>query len=109
MQEKLEYEALILILAIIGLPLCCCAGIGIIPAGIAYFIANNELKKCYERTEPYSNQNNIYTGKIIALVVLILNALLIIRIIYVINVVGLDVIIEQSMEQTRQMMEQYQQ
>jgi len=107
MQEKLEYEVLIYILAIIGLPLCCCAGIGIIPAGIAYFIANNELKKCYERTEPYTNQNSIYTGKIIALVVLILNILLIIRVIYVINVIGWDELMEQSMEQTRIMMEQY--
>jgi len=42
--NKLQYEPLIYILALFGLPLCCCAGMGILPAGIAYFIANNELK-----------------------------------------------------------------
>jgi len=104
MQEKLDYEPLIFVLAIIGFPLCCCVGFGAIPAGIAYFIANNELKKCYERTEPYINQNNIYTGKIISLVVLIINLLYILRVAYVIYTVGWD----ELMEQSREIMEQYQ-
>jgi len=103
MREKLEYEALIFILAIIGLPMCCCAGIGIIPSVIAYFIANNELKKCYDRTEPYTNQNSIYTGKIIALVILILNVLYLIYTFYAIYSIGWD----ELMEQSRVMMEQY--
>ena len=101
--EKLQYEALIFILAIIGLPLCCCAGIGIIPSGIAFIIANNELKKCYNTEITYSNQNNIYTGKIIALVILIINALYLIYTIYTIYTVGWDVLMEQS----RELMEQY--
>jgi len=104
MQEKLEYEPLIFILAIIGLPLCCCAGLGLIPAGIAFFIASNELKKCYDREEPYINQNGIYTGKIIALVVLIINILYLIYTAYAIYTIGWD----DLMEQSRKMMEQYQ-
>ena len=105
MQEKLEYEALIYILAILGLPLCCCLGIGIIPASIAFFIARNELKKCYDRTEPYTNQNSIYTGKIVALVILIINLLYILRAAYVIYTVGWDELMEIGMEA----MERYQQ
>ena len=105
MQEKLEYEALIYILAIIGFPLCCCAGIGIIPAGIAFFIANNELKKCFNREEAYINQNSIYTGKIIALIVLIINVLYLLYTVYTIYTIGWDELTEQS----RELMEQYQQ
>ena len=75
-----------------------------IPAGIAFFIANNELKKCYERTEPYINQNSIYTGKIVALVILIINVLYILRAAYVIYTVGWD----ELMEMGQKMMEQYQ-
>lgn len=104
MQEKLEYEPLIFILAIIGLPLCCCAGVGIIPAGIAFFIANNELKKCYEREVPYVNQNGIYTGKIIALVILIINLLYLVYTAYAIYTIGWA----ELMEQSKEMMEQYQ-
>lgn len=104
MEEKLEYEPLIFILAILGFPLCCCAGIGFIPAGIAYFIANNELKKCYEREEPYTNQNGVYTGKIIALVVVVINILYLAYTAYAIYTIGWDVLMERS----RVMMEQYQ-
>ena len=46
-QDKLQYEPLIYILALLGLPMCCCLGAGLFPAAIAYFIANNELQKCY--------------------------------------------------------------
>lgn len=102
-QEKLQYEVLIFILAIIGLPLCCCLGIGFIPSGIAFILANTELKKCYETDVRYSNQDNIYTGKIIALIVLIINVLYILLIIYRISTVGMD----ELMEQSRIMMEQY--
>ena len=104
MEEKLEYETLIFILAIIGFPLCCCAGIGAIPAGIAFYIANNELKKCYERTDPYVNQNNIYTGKIISLIILVINILYLIYTVHTIYTVGWDELTEQS----KVLMEQYQ-
>lgn len=103
-EKKLEYEVLIFILAIIGFPLCCCAGVGMIPAGIAFFIANNELKKCYDSSEAYLNQDSVYTGKIIALVVLIINVLYLLYTAYTIYTVGWD----NLMEQSREMMEQYQ-
>ncbi|MGB1041796.1 MAG: CCC motif membrane protein [Tenacibaculum sp.] len=102
-KQKLEYTALIYTLAIIGFPLCCCAGFGILPAGIAYFIANTELKKFYENPDGYSNQDTIYTGKVIALVVMIINLLYLAYTAYSIYTIGWD----NLMEQSRQMMEQY--
>lgn len=104
MEEKLQYEPLIFTLAIIGFPLCCCAGIGALPAGIAYFLAATELKKCYERETPYINQNGVYTGKIIALVIVIINILYLLYTVYVIYTKGWDNIMEES----RELMKQYQ-
>lgn len=101
--KQLQYGPLIYILAIIGFPLCCCAGVGVIPAGIAYFIAHTELKKYYEAPDNYSNQDNIYTGKIVALVVVIINLLYLAYTIYQIYTIGWD----NLMEQSRQIMEQY--
>ena len=99
--EKLQYASLIYILAILGLPLCCCAGFGILPAAIAFFIARSELKKYAENPDAYDNQDSIYTGKIIALVVSIINVLYLSYTIYQINNIGWDVLMEQS----RQIME----
>lgn len=103
--KKLQYAPLIYILAIIGLPLCCCAGLGFIPAGIAYYMAQIELKKYYLDPDAYDNQDTIYTGKIVALVVLVINLLYLMITIYQIYTIGWD----NLMEQTRQMMEQYEQ
>ncbi|CAM1352570.1 CCC motif membrane protein [Tenacibaculum halocynthiae] len=103
--KQLQYGPLIYILAIVGLPLCCCAGIGIIPSGIAFYIAHTELKKYYEDPESYTNQDSIYTGKIVALVILIINVLYLAYTAYQIYTIGWDNIMEQS----RQMMEQYEQ
>ena len=103
-KQKLQYSTLVYVLAVLGLPLCCCAGAGVIPSAIGYFIAHTELKKFYSNPEGFTNQDNIYTGKIIALVVLIINLIYIALTIYNIYTVGWDNIMEQS----RQMMEQYQ-
>ena len=84
-KQPLQYSTLIYILAIISLPLCCFGGFGILTAGIAYFIANSELKKFYANPDGFSNQDNIYTGKIIALVVLIINALYMVYVAYSIS------------------------
>ncbi|MDB0599748.1 CCC motif membrane protein [Tenacibaculum maritimum] len=103
--QKLQYATLVYILAILGLPLCCCIGLGAIPSGIAYFIATSELNKYHAYPERYTDQDNIYTGKIIALVVLIINLLYIAYTFYQIYTIGWD----NLMEQSRILMEQYEQ
>ena len=103
-KQPLQYSTLIYILAIISLPLCCCGGFGIITAGIAFFIARAELNKFYDNPDAYSNQDNIYTGKIISLVVLIINALYMIYIAYSIYTIGWS----ELMRQSEEMMKTYQ-
>ncbi len=104
MKKQLN-PTLIYVLSIIGLLCCCVAGFGIFLAGPAYFIANNKIKDAQLNPEEYEGDiKQIETAKIIALVVLIINVLYLIYSIYQISTIGWD----EMMEQSRQMMEEYQ-
>ncbi|TVZ54787.1 hypothetical protein OD91_0022 [Lutibacter sp. Hel_I_33_5] len=103
MKQKLQYSVLIYVLAILGLLLCCCAGFGFIPSGIAYYIAKTELKKYHLNPDEYDNQDSIYTGKIIALVILIINLIYLLVIIYRFYTIGWDTFMEQYIEMQEQL------
>ncbi|MBE9490685.1 MAG: hypothetical protein IMY67_10360 [Bacteroidetes bacterium] len=104
MKEQLN-PTLVYILSILGFLCCCLGGLGFIPSGIAFFIAQSKLKLVKENPENYENIKSMDTAKIVALVVLIINLLMVIRIVYVISTIGWDELLEQS----RDMMEQMQQ
>ena len=103
-KQPLQYSTLIYVLALSSLPLCCCGGFGLITAGISYYLANTELKKFYDNPDAYSNQDAIYTGKIIALVMFIINVLYLVYTVYTIYTVGWD----ELMIQSEEMMKNYQ-
>lgn len=94
--QKLQYQTLIYVLAISGLLCCCIAGSGMLPAGIAYYIAHSELKKYTQNPDTYDNQDSIYTGKIIALIVFIINVLYFSYTLYQIYTIGWDTLMQQS-------------
>ncbi len=100
-KQPLQYSSLVYGLSITGFICCCFAGFGALPAGIAYYIAHSELKKFYKNPEIYGNQDNLYTGKIVALVVLIINIVYLGITAYNIYTIGWGNLLEQS----RQMME----
>ncbi len=102
-QQKLPNATIIIILGVLGYLCCCFAGFGIIPAGIAFFLAMKSEKIYAEDPDLYDNMSQIKTGKIVALVALILSSLMLIRFIYVLSTGDWDSIMEQS----REMMEQY--
>jgi len=91
------------ILAILGFLCCCFGGLGIIPAAIAYFMANSKHKLAQANPENYENPNAMKTAKTIALVVMIINALYLLVTIYRIATVGWD----EMMMQSNDMMEQW--
>ena len=107
MEKQKLNPTLVYVLAILGLICCCIGGIGFIFAGIAFYIAYSKLNKAKASPEDYdiSSMKSMNTAKIVALVVLIINILYLIRTIYVISTVGWD----EMMEQSQQMMEQWQQ
>ncbi|MGB5554230.1 MAG: CCC motif membrane protein [Flavobacteriaceae bacterium] len=102
-QRKLPNETLIIVLGIFGFICCCFAGIGAIPAGIGYFLATKSEKIYAENPDQYDNLSQIKTGKIIALIALIISVLMLVRFIYVISTSDWDSIMEQS----REMMEEW--
>lgn len=97
-QQKLPNATLILILGIAGYLCCCFAGIGIIPAGIAFFLATKSEKIYKENPELYDNYKQIKTGKTVSLIALILCTLMVIRFIYVITTSDWDAMMEQQQE-----------
>ncbi|WP_445737826.1 CCC motif membrane protein [Mariniflexile sp.] len=103
--QKLN-PTLVYVLAILGLLCCCFGGLGFILAGIAFLMANSKMNAVKANPENYepSSVKAMNTAKTVALVILIINVIYLIMTIYQIYTVGWDAIMEQS----RQMMEQWQ-
>lgn len=103
MEKQKLNTTIVYILSGLGLLCCCVGGLGLVPSGIAYFIANNKLKEYYANPDDYENGKAMNTAKIIALVILVINVLYMLLTIYRIYTVGWDNIMEQS----REMMDQW--
>ncbi len=102
--ERIKLNTTVIyILSILGFLCCCVGGIGIVPSGIAFFMANSKLKEASMAPDNYDNYNGMKTAKTIALIVLIINALYLAATIYRISTIGWDGIMEQS----RQMQEEW--
>lgn len=102
-QEKLPNGTMIIVLGILGYLCCCLAGLGIIPSAIAYFMATKAEKIYAENPEGYDNAGQIKTGKIVALIAVILNVLMIVRWIYVFATGGMEAIQEAISQMQEQM------
>jgi len=106
MENQKLNPTLVYVLAILGLLCCCFGGLGFILAGIAFLIANSKLNAVKANPENY-NQASVKamnTAKIVALVIVLINIAYLVFTIYRISTIGWDEIMEQS----RQLMEQYQ-
>ncbi|MCK7590450.1 hypothetical protein M0G43_07700 [Subsaxibacter sp. CAU 1640] len=103
MEKQKLNSTIVYVLSVLGFLCCCVMGIGVVPSGIAYFMANSKLKEASLAPENYDNIDGMKTAKTIALIVLIINALYLVYSIYRISTVGWDEIMEQS----RQMQEEW--
>ena len=103
MEKQKLNTTVVYVLSGLGLICCCIAGLGFIPAGIAFFIANQKVKEYTANPEDYENGSAMNTAKTIALVILIINVLYLAYSIYNIYTVGWD----NMMNQSREMMEQW--
>lgn len=104
-QQKLPNATTSIVLGSISF-ICCCfsAGIGgIILSSIALFLTKKDKKLYAEQPELYSNFSQIKTGKIIAIIGLVIATLTLLWSIYTIYSVGGW---ESYMEQQREAMEQ---
>ena len=84
------------ILSVVGLLCCCLGGLGIIPSGIAYYMASNQEKVATLNPENYENPKAIKTAKMIAMIILIINIVYLIYTVYRIYTIGWDNLMEES-------------
>ncbi len=104
-QQKLPNSTLILVLGILSLVTCCCYGfIGVILGVIALVLAKKATALYAENPEGYTGFQNVKTGKILALIGVILGAIYMIYVLYMFSSIGYDGI----MDQYNDAMEQFQ-
>lgn len=103
-QQKLPNSTLILIFGILSIITCCCWGIPGLIFGIIAFVMSKKATELYlANPEQYSGYQNVKTGKILAIIGIVLSAIYFIYIVYLFATVGYEGI----MEMNQQMMEQY--
>ncbi|MEZ0004874.1 hypothetical protein ABH942_000217 [Flavobacterium sp. 28YEA47A] len=90
-KQKLPNALAVLILGILSILTCCCYGvIGLILAIVALVLAAKDKKLYLESPELYSNYSNLNTGKILAIIGIVLNMLVILFYIWLISRLGLE-------------------
>lgn len=106
-QQKLPNSTLILVFGILSIVTCCCYGIiGLILGIIAIVLANKATKVYAENPEAYTGYSNVKTGKILAIIGVILSAIYIAYVIFMFVTVGYSGIMEQYQEALKQMGQQ---
>ncbi len=106
-QQKLPNSTLILVFGIISIVTCCCYGIvGLIFGIIALVLANKATKLYAENPDMYDGIKNVKTGKILAIIGIILNVLYLLFSLWAISTFGWEAL--QDPDQMRELLEQYQ-
>ncbi|MEJ1223399.1 CCC motif membrane protein [Sediminicola sp. 1XM1-17] len=107
-QHKLPNATLIIVLSIASIVLCWCYGIlGLILSVIALILANKSANLFKANPEMYTDYNSVKTGKVLAIIGLVLNIMVILMFIWVISIIGWDAIMSQDEELIRERMEDY--
>lgn len=102
-RQTLPNSTLILIFGILSILTCCCYGIFGLIFGIVALVLAKKAKEIYmAEPELYSGYNNVKTGKILAIIGIVLSALYLIANIVVIAIYGLDGIEEMQREILRE-------
>lgn len=90
-KQKLPNALAVLILGILSILTCCCYGIiGLILAIVALVLAGKDKKLYLESPELYSNYSNLTTGKILAIIGIVLNMLTILLYVWLISKLGFE-------------------
>ena len=75
-QQKLPNSTLILVFGILSIVTCCCYGVlGLIFGVIAIVLAKKATAVYVENPELYAGYNNVKTGRILAIIGVILNVI----------------------------------
>jgi hypothetical protein len=108
-QQKLPNATLILVFGILSIITCCCYGvIGLILGIVTLVLANKATKVYAENPELYTGFQNVKTGKILAIVGIVLNVIMLVYMIWILSVIGFAGLNDQELmqEKIREMMGQ---
>jgi hypothetical protein len=90
-QRQLPNSTLILVFGILSIITCCCYGIIGLPLGIIAIVLANKATKLYAADpEVYLGWNNVKTGKILAIIGVVLNTIYLIWVIYLYSSIGTE-------------------
>lgn len=102
-KQTLPNSTLILVFGILSILTCCCGGIlGLIFGVVALFLAKRAKEIYLAEPELYSGYGNVKTGRILAIIGIVLSAVYLIINIIAIALYGLDGIQEMQMEMMRE-------
>lgn len=94
-KQKLPNSTAVLILGILSIPTCCCYGVvGLALGIIALVLAKKDTKLYMENPEQYDGFKNISTGKILAIIGIVLSAIYLILTIYFYVAIGQEGMME---------------
>ncbi|HLV92742.1 MAG TPA: CCC motif membrane protein [Aequorivita sp.] len=101
-KQKLPNSTLILVFGIISIVTCCCYGIGAIFGIIALVMAGTATNVYKMDPELYSGYQNLKTGKILAIIGIILSAIYLGFTIYLYTTIGMEGILQMNEELIRE-------
>lgn len=108
-QEQLQNSTLILVLGILSIVTCCCYGvIGLILGIVTLVLAKKATAIYAENPDLYTGFQNVKTGRILAIIGLILSAIYLLFSIWAIMTFGWETLQDQELlqERMREMMDQ---
>lgn len=98
-QQKLPNSTLILVFGIVSIVTCCCYGIiGLIFGIVAIVMAKKANAVYLENPEQYTGYSNVKTGRILAIIGIILSFLYLIYVIWIFATIGTDGMMNMNQE-----------
>ncbi len=98
-KRSLPNATAVLVLGILSIITCCCYGIiGLILGIIAIILAKKDLALYKENPDLYVNFSNLKTGRILAIIGVVLSAIYIVYMIVILTTVGMEGIQEMQQE-----------
>lgn len=98
-QQKLPNSTVILVFGIVSIVTCCCWGvIGLIFGIIAMVMAKKATALYLENPEQYTGYQNVKTGKILAIIGIVLNVLYLGYTIWLYSTLGFDGVMNMNQE-----------
>lgn len=101
-QQKLPNATLILVFGILSIVTCCCYGvIGLILGIVAIVLANKATKVYAENPEAYTGFQNVKTGKILAIIGIVLSVLYLLLMVWMVTTFGWETMQDQELMQEK--------